>query len=78
MLAFLLGLTVVVIAESLDQSVRGSRDIRSVLALSPLGVIPEITDSVTARHHRWQVAVLTASVCLVTAGVLITARIFYS
>jgi len=77
MLAILLGLTVVVIAESMDQSVRGSRDIRSVLALSPLGVIPEIADSVTARRHRWQVMVLTVSVCLVTAGVLITARIFY-
>jgi uncharacterized protein involved in exopolysaccharide biosynthesis len=78
MLAILLGLTVVVIAESIDQSVRGSRDVRSVLALSPLAVIPEIADSVTARRYRWQMAMLTACVCLVTAGVLATARIFYS
>jgi protein tyrosine kinase modulator len=78
MLAILLGLTVVVIAESVDQSVRGSRDVRSVLALAPLAVIPEIADSATARRGRWQVAILTVCVCVVTAGVLLTARIFYS
>ncbi|MGH7108124.1 MAG: GNVR domain-containing protein, partial [Acetobacteraceae bacterium] len=78
MLAILLGLTVVVMAESVDQSVRGSRDVRSVLGLSPLGVIPEIADSATARRHRLQAAVLMSCVCLVTAGVLVTARIFYS
>lgn len=78
MLAILLGLTVVVIAESVDQSVRGSRDVRSVLALSPLAVIPEIADSATARRQRWQAAVLMSCVCLVTAGVLVTARMFYS
>jgi len=78
MLAILLGLTAVVIAESVDQSVRGSRDIRRVLALSPLGVIPEIQDSATARRHRLQVATLTAFVCVGTVLVLLTARSFYS
>jgi len=78
MLAILLGLTAVVIAESVDQNVRGSRDIRRVLALSPLGVIPEIRDSVTARRHRLQVAMLTACVFVGTAVVLVAARAFYS
>ena len=77
MLAILLGLTAVVIAESLDQSVRGSRDVRRVLALSPLGVIPEIQDSATARRHRFQVALLTVCVCVGTAAVLMTVRMFY-
>ena len=56
MLAILLGLTVVVIAESVDQSVRGSRDVRSVLALAPLAVIPEIADRRprAAAGGRWQ------------------------
>ena len=62
MLAILLGLTAVVIAESVDQSVRGSRDIRRVLGLSPLGVIPEIQDSATARRQRLQVVMLTVCV----------------
>ncbi|HEV2444103.1 MAG TPA: hypothetical protein VGT07_16385 [Steroidobacteraceae bacterium] len=78
MLAILLSLTAVVIAESVDQSVRGSRDIRRVLALSPLGVIPEIQDSATARRHQLQVAMLSVCVVLGTAVVLMTARSFYS
>ena len=78
LLAILLSLTAVVIAESVDQSVRGSRDIRRVLALSPLGVIPEIQDSATARRHRLQVAMLMVCVCVGSAVVLMAARSFYS
>ena len=78
MLAILLSLTAVVIAESVDQSVRGSRDIRRVLALSPLGVIPEIQSPSAARKHRFQVAMLTICVIVGTAAVLVTARGFYS
>jgi uncharacterized protein involved in exopolysaccharide biosynthesis len=78
MLAILLGLTAVVIAESLDQSVRGSRDIRRVLALAPLGVIPEIRDAATARRDRLQVLMLTLCVFVGTAVVLVAARSFYS
>lgn len=78
MLAVLLGLTAVVIAESLDQSVRGSRDIRRVLALSPLAVIPEIRDAATARRDRLQVTMLTLCVFVGTAVVLMAARSFYS
>ena len=78
MLAILLGLTAVVIAESVDQSVRGSRDIRRVLGLSPLGVIPEIQDSATARRQRLQMLLLTVCVFVGTAVVLMAARSFYS
>lgn len=78
MLAILLGLTAVVIAESVDQSVRGSRDIRRVLAVSPLGVIPEIRDSATARRYRMQIATLTMCVVAAAAVVLVAARSFYS
>ena len=78
MLAILLGLTAVVIAESIDQSVRGSRDIRRVLAVSPLGVIPEIRDAATARRYRLQVVMLTVCVFIGTAVVLVAARSFYS
>ena len=78
MLAILLGLTAVVIAESIDQSVRGSRDIRRVLAVSPLGVIPEIRDAATARRYRLQVVMLTVCVFVGTAVVLMAARSFYS
>jgi protein tyrosine kinase modulator len=78
MLAILLGLTAVVIAESIDQTVRGSRDIRRVLAMAPLAVIPEIEDAVTVRRHRLQAVALTACVVLASAVVLMAARSFYS
>jgi succinoglycan biosynthesis transport protein ExoP len=78
MLAILLGLTAVVIAESLDQTVRGSRDVRRVLSLAPLAVIPEIHDAAAASKQRWQVAILALSVVLGSAAVLMTVRIFYS
>lgn len=78
LLAVLLGLTAVVIAESLDQTVRGSRDIRRVLSASPLAVIPEIHDAASARRQHMQAAVLMACVIVGSAAVLMTVRIFYS
>jgi polysaccharide biosynthesis transport protein len=78
MLAILLGLTAVVIVESVDQSVRGSRDVRRVLAISPLAVIPEIQDSATARKLRLQLATLMGCVILGSAVVLMAVRTFYS
>ncbi len=77
MLAMLLGLTVVVIAESLDQSVRGSRDVRRVLEIAPLGVIPEIHDAATARRQRWRMAALTTCVLVASAAVVMTVRNYY-
>ena len=77
MLATLLGLTSVVVAESVDQSVRGSRDVRRVLSVSPLGVIPQIRDANTARKQRWRVAMLSSSVAALSAAVVITVRNFY-
>ncbi len=77
MLATLLGLTSVVVAESVDQSVRGSRDVRRVLSVSPLGVIPEIRDANTARKQRWRVAMLSSSVAALSAAVVVTVRNFY-
>jgi polysaccharide biosynthesis transport protein len=77
MLAILLSLTAVVVAESVDQTVRGSRDVRRVLDLSPLGVIPEIQDAVTSRRQRWRMATLTACVLVASTAIVMTARAFY-
>ena len=77
MLAVLLGLTSVVFAESVDQSVRGSRDVRRVLNMSPLGVIPEIRDAGSAGKQRWGVAALTACILIASAAVVMTVRTFY-
>jgi len=77
MLAILLSLTAVVVAESVDQTVRGSRDVRRVLDLSPLGVIPEIQDAITSRRQRWRMATLTACVVVASTAIVMTARAFY-
>jgi uncharacterized protein involved in exopolysaccharide biosynthesis len=77
MLAIILSLTSVVVAESVDQTVRGSRDIRHVLDLAPLGVIPQIQDAVTARRQRWRMAALTACIMVASTAVVVTARMFY-
>ncbi len=77
MLAILLSLTAVVVAESVDQTVRGSRDVRRVLDLSPLGVIPEIQDAVAARRARWKMVTLTACVVVASTAIVMTVRNFY-
>jgi uncharacterized protein involved in exopolysaccharide biosynthesis len=77
MLAILLSMTAVVVAESVDQTVRGSRDVRRVLDLSPLGVIPEIQDAVAARRTRWRLAALTTCVVVFSTAVVATVRVFY-
>ncbi len=76
-LAMLLGLTAVVFRESVDQSIRGSRDVRRVLNLSPLGVIPEIRDAASARKQRWQVAMLTSCVAICSVALVVAVRNFY-
>src|SRR5688572_14576253 len=57
-LAFLFALAAVVIAEAMDQTVRGSRDVRRTLAVAPLAVIPEILDISAIRKQRLKVRLL--------------------
>jgi polysaccharide biosynthesis transport protein len=76
-LAIILSLSSVVVAESVDQTVRGSRDVRRVLDLAPLGVIPDIQDAQTARRQRWRMVTLAACVVVMSTAAVMTARIFY-
>lgn len=76
-LAMLLSLTAVVFRESVDQSIRGSRDVRRVLNLSPLGVIPEIRDAISARKQRLQVAMLTSFVAVGSIALVVAVRNLY-
>jgi uncharacterized protein involved in exopolysaccharide biosynthesis len=67
-LALVLALSAVIVAESLDQTVRGSRDVRRVLSVSPLAVVPRIQDRLTVRRQRIKLAALACSV--VASGVI--------
>jgi len=55
----LLGLTVTVAAEALDPKVRGARDVRELLSVSPLVAIPAIRNSRSRRQNAWRL--MTAS-----------------
>jgi uncharacterized protein involved in exopolysaccharide biosynthesis len=55
-----LGLTVTVAAEAIDPKVRGARDVRDLLSVSPLVAIPAIRNSRSRRRTAWRF--MTASV----------------
>jgi uncharacterized protein involved in exopolysaccharide biosynthesis len=58
--AVVLGLTVTVAAEALDPKVRGARDIRELLQVSPLVAIPAIRNSRSRRRSAWRFVTATA------------------
>ncbi len=66
--ALVLAFSVGIGAESVDQTVRGSRDVRRVLALSPLAVIPRIQDSLT-RRRQW-VRIVALGCTMVIGGLI--------
>jgi polysaccharide biosynthesis transport protein len=69
MLAAILALSAVVLAEALDSTVRGARDVRSVFGSAPLAVVPEIRNSITRQRRQRRVGALAGSV-LVGAPIL--------
>jgi uncharacterized protein involved in exopolysaccharide biosynthesis len=56
-----LGLSVTVAAEAFDPKVRGARDIRELLSVSPLVAIPTIRNSRSRRRGVWRFAAAAAS-----------------
>src|SRR4051812_9483967 len=56
-----LALTATVAAEALDPKVRGARDVRDLLGVSPLVAIPTIRNSRSRRRGAWRLAAATAS-----------------
>jgi len=73
-LALILSLTAVVFTEGMDQTVRGSRDVRRVLSVSPLAVIPQILDASTIRRQRFKVAMLAGCTVIGSMIVVMTLR----
>jgi polysaccharide biosynthesis transport protein len=59
--AVALALTITVLAEALDPKVRGARDVRELLSVSPLVAIPTIRNSRSRRRNSWRLAAATAS-----------------
>lgn len=59
--AVALALTATVAAEALDPKVRGARDVRDLLSVSPLVAIPTIRNSRSRRRNAWRFAAASAS-----------------
>ena len=59
--SIVLGLTVTVAAEALDPKVRGARDVRELLSVSPLVAIPDIRNSRSRRRNAWRLVTASAS-----------------
>jgi protein tyrosine kinase modulator len=59
--SLVLGLTVTVAAEAMDPKVRGARDVRELLSVSPLVAIPEIRNSRSRRRNGWRLTTATVS-----------------
>ena len=66
-LAMVLALAAVVLTEGMDQTVRGSRDVRRVLSVAPLAVIPQIQDAASMRRQRFRMVMLAS--CTVIGSV---------
>jgi polysaccharide biosynthesis transport protein len=66
-LGFVLGLSVAVAAEAMDQTVRGSRDVRDILNVSPLVAVPLISNSIAVDLRKKRL--LRLSTCAL-AGVV--------
>ncbi|HLA70120.1 MAG TPA: GNVR domain-containing protein [Steroidobacteraceae bacterium] len=59
--AVVLALTATVGAEALDPKVRGARDVRDLLGVSPLVAVPTIRNSRSRRRNAWRFAAASAS-----------------
>jgi uncharacterized protein involved in exopolysaccharide biosynthesis len=70
--AVLLGLGITVLVEAMDPKVRGARDVRDLLSVSPLVAIPTIRNSRSKRKAAWRFAMATAG-ALVGVWVAFTA-----
>lgn len=71
--AALFALISIVIAESADPTVRGKHDVRRVLGLTPLAVVPEIRTSQAVAREKMQVMRFAGAVAV--AGVALFAAI---
>jgi uncharacterized protein involved in exopolysaccharide biosynthesis len=73
-LALVLGLAAVVLREAMDQTVRGSRDVRRVLSVAPLAVIPHIQDAASLRRMRVRMVMLASFAAIGSFVVVLTLR----
>jgi succinoglycan biosynthesis transport protein ExoP len=65
-------------ATALDSTVRGTRDVQTLLAMSPIGIVPYIRNAQFHRRRRRQLAALAASVLVALPASYYVLRMFAS
>jgi polysaccharide biosynthesis transport protein len=71
-----IGVSAAVAREAMDQTVRGSRDVRDILNVSPLAAVPMISNSIAADLRKKRLLRLgTCAVAGVVAAYLITVQL---
>lgn len=71
----ILGLMCAVGAEIMDGTVRGSRDVRTILTIAPLAVIPEIQNSLYRRRRARQLVTFASCVLIAVPIMFIFIRV---
>jgi polysaccharide biosynthesis transport protein len=71
-----LALMAALAATALDSTVRGSRDVRTLLEVSPLGIVPVIRNRDFYQQRRRQITALAASVLLAVPTCYVLIRFF--
>jgi len=76
--ATILALMATLGATTLDSTVRGTRDVRTLLAMSPMGIVPYIRNAQFHRRRRRQIAALAASILVALPASYYVLRLFAS
>jgi succinoglycan biosynthesis transport protein ExoP len=72
-----IALSAAIAAEVLDHTVRGARDVRNILAVSPLVAVPVIANSVSLRQRRRRLLKFsTYAAASVVAAYIVTVQLF--
>jgi succinoglycan biosynthesis transport protein ExoP len=76
--ATILALMATLGATTLDSTVRGTRDVQTLLAMSPMGIVPYIRNAQFHRRRRRQIAALAASILVALPASYYVLRLFAS
>jgi hypothetical protein len=73
--SLMLAFAAVVASELFDSGVRGSRDVRSTLGVTPLSIVPEIRNSVFQARRKKRMMALAGTVLLGIPALFLAVRL---
>jgi polysaccharide biosynthesis transport protein len=75
--AGIVALAGLMIADTIDSTVRGSRDVRNILGVSPIAMVPNILSAEVQRHRRTQFAGWAGALFVGAAAMFVAIRLWY-